>query len=651
MVQTMISKTHCDKLICLILILLFLASSLVTITIPARHSVTRDEIRNQGLSIPDWYEKPSTYMELVGWYLSLEDLFPGFLDVFKANELYQTGIVDGGYDLYYVRLTNESREMAKPEVLFIGSPHGDETVGTIGLYWFTHWMIRKACTDEPCETYSKEWLAWLLDHREIYIVISQNPFGFDMMQRYDANGWDLNREADYDAPGEPTGGIWGSVNGRTLRAFIDDHLIRVGCDFHGGARMILYPWSSTYDELIMQSMISPYSYTHVPPDFHFFDVSSQRLASFMGSYGGRLDGESIGPIPDTVGYEARGCLAAWAYGANIECCPAEDSFVRDEQYGNYPGSGILWLSPEMSRTKNPRGQSFGNDTIHRFGAEVRRFILHQTDLAQPSVRWMNGEWKQDMVLSVNESVCFQWQVNGSLMVDQTMLNWTWSNETDQQQQQSVNKADPINSYQGGTGWDNAYGGKTDGIIYEHSVVFNRSGEYEIKAQAMVDQIYKDTVFSSVYGNNSYLRLIKERVDDSFVEQRIGSDGVESINGSRWWKSSVVHITVVDESNAPIKCTHPENALYVNDEKKAELFWLNHPLVFGPITIQIDSSIDSSLITNVSFFVQNQRVHVDNQSPYSFWFDEPCFGLSTVRVELYGSSELIGSESVKLWKFW
>jgi hypothetical protein len=178
-----------------------------------------------------WYDKPSNYAELVSWYQDLEDQYPDYIHVFKANELYNTDQAAGGYDIYYVRITNESLGLHKPEVLFIGSPHGDETVGTVGMYWFLDWFTRKAFTDEPCEEYSKDWLNWLVDNREIYFEISHNPYGFDTVQRYDGNGWDLNREADYDGPGSPTGGIWGSESGKTLYRFINNHSISVGYIF------------------------------------------------------------------------------------------------------------------------------------------------------------------------------------------------------------------------------------------------------------------------------------------------------------------------------------------------------------------------------------------------------------------------------------
>jgi len=234
-------------------------------------NIFTDNSKNFG---PDWYYKPDSYADLVSWYQDLESEYPDYIEVFKANELYQTGTVAGGYDLYYVRITNESLGFFKPEVLFLGSPHGDETVGTIGLYWFSDWLMRMAFTDEPCQEYSKDWLKWLLENREIYFEVSHNPYGFDHVIRYDQHGWDLNREADYDGPGSPTGGIWASVPGQTLVEFVNHHLIRVGCDFHGGARMLLYPWADTHSDVSGVSPVTGTSYGHAPPDFYFYDAGS-----------------------------------------------------------------------------------------------------------------------------------------------------------------------------------------------------------------------------------------------------------------------------------------------------------------------------------------------------------------------------------------
>jgi hypothetical protein len=515
---------------------------------------TNQETEEYGVLNLDWYYKPSTYAQLVSWYQDLEALYPGYIEVFKANELYDTGTTTGGYDLFYVRITNESRGLHKPEVLFLGDPHGDETVGTVGMFWFADWLMRKTLTDEFSQDYSKDWLQWLLDNREIYFEVSHNPYGFDHgPQRYDGNGWDLNREADMDGPGGPTGGIWASVNGKTLRAFVENHTVRVGIDFHGGARMLLYPWGSTHDRIVGVSPITGYSYDYAPPDFYFFDASSLRLGDYIGDYGGNLDKRSIGTIPDTVGYVVRGGIGPWAYGADIVKNPAEEPWV----IGNYSGTGILWLSPEMSEKKNPGQTTFGNDTVDNYGAEVRRVILHQTDLAQPSVLWQQGTIENNTDILPDSTISLTWQVNGSLVVDHTLIQWgTNPDPINNPEYFTTDYDEHEGDYYGGTGWDDANNGQTQGITYRENITLSAPGEYYFVAKSQVDQRYANVLRPDVYGNTSYLRLLKERTNDSYYEELDGSDGTEKIFGHTWWYSSIIHVTVPSDNKEPDKPIKP-----------------------------------------------------------------------------------------------
>ena len=511
-----------------------------------------DEIMPQ--STGGWYYKPNNYAELVSWYQNLEAAYPNYLEVFKANDLYDTGTVYGGYDLYYVRITNEALGLHKPEVLFLGSPHGDETVGTIGLYWFTDWLFRMAFTEETNTEFSKDYLQWIIDNREIYFEVSHNPYGFDHGPiRYDGHGWDLNREADYDGPGTPTGGIWGSVPGKTLRQFVDHHLIRIGCDFHGGVRMLLYPWADTHSNVVGVSPISGVSYSHAPPDFYFYDVEGLRVGDYMGDYGGNLYSGNIGPIRDLLYYTIKGVIAPWAYGADVETNPVEDPYVQDETFGNYPGAGILWMSPEMSVTKNPSETSFGNDTIPRYGAEVRRFVLHQTDLAQPYARWLPGTIEDDAEVEPGFSVPFYWNVNGSLVIDHTYIQWGTDSDPINNPEHFTSDYDEYEGeYYGGTGWDDAESGVTNGVTYNENIILNDPGDYYFVAKAQVDQVYANVLRPDIYGNDPYSRVIKERTNDEYYEVMQGSDGTEEIFGQTWWYSPIIHVKILgDPPSTPV----------------------------------------------------------------------------------------------------
>ena len=505
---------------------------------------------NMDNSVPKdsyWYYKPSGYAELVSWYQNLEANYSDYIEVFKANELYNTSQATGGYDLYYVRITNESTGFHKPEVLFLGGPHGDETVGTIGMYWFLDWFCRKAFTDEPCTEYSKDWLHWLVDNREIYFEISHNPYGFDHgPQRYDGNSWDLNREADYDGPGSPTGGIWASENGQTLVKFINNHTIRVGCDIHGGTRSLLYPWAGTHNSVYGTSPISGETYSAAPPDFYFYDAVGLRLGAFMGETGGDgpLDESNVGTIDELIWYSVYGGLGPWAYGADVITNPNEDPYVEDETFGNYPGSGILWYSPEMSYTKNPSEYSFGNDTTPGWGWEMRRYILHQTDIVQPYLRWQPGTVENHMMVDPGDPISLNWQVNGSMVVDHTYIQYgTDPDPIINYDQTTTDNDQNQGNYVGGTGWENADDGSTDGMVYNENIIITNPGDYYFVATAQVDQVYKNVLDPSEYGNEPYLRMIKERTNASYYESLNGTDGLEEIIGQDWWHSPIIHVTV------------------------------------------------------------------------------------------------------------
>ena len=542
--------------------------------------------------------KPSSYEELVGWYEELEEKYPNYIEIFKANELYGTGKVEGGYDLYYVRITNESLGLHKPEVLFLGSPHGDETVGTISLYYFTKWMM---------DNMEEKWIKWLLDHREIYIEVSHNPYGFDNHCRQDANGWDLNREADYDWRGYNSE-LWGSVNGKTLWQFINHHAIRVGCDFHGGARMLLYPWSSTHENIVAKSPFSGREYEYVPPDFNFYHAACLRLGEYMGGYGGKFDESNVGTIPSTIGYEAPGCIAAWAYGANVKACPAEDEFVDDENNGNYYGCGIFWISPEMSRIKDPPERQFG-DEKHGYISEVIKFALHQTDLAQPYLLWMN----ENNSFSYGNAT-LRWQVYGCMVVDETYILYSFSGNPLENGIKGIVHDEYKGMYRGGTYWD--------GKIWEETIKIpeNATDVYAI-AFARVDGIYKNIIAPYEYGNHSYLRIIRERTDENYIEVLNTTDGIEKIKGSIWWRSPLLHIKVGG-------IVEPEeNYLYIMGRKIVKS---QKTIIIGKMNVVVEGNY-----SKVEFYVDDKLKSVDDNKPYK-WEISPSIGKHEIKVKMYGN---------------
>jgi hypothetical protein len=211
----------------------------------------------------------------------------------------------------------------------------------------------------------------------------------------------------------------------------------------------------------------------------------------------------------------------------------------------------------MSNTKDPAESTFGNDTVARYGAEIRRVILHQTDLAQPYIRYQSGTVEDDSVVFLGNSVNISWQVNGSMVVDHTSIQWgTNPDPINHSDFTTTDHNEHDGDYIGGTGWDNANSGQTAGVTYTEKIVPTLPGSYYFVVKTQVDQKYASVLRPDVYLNNPYLRLIKERTNASYHEELQGTDGTEVINGQLWWYSPIIHVTITPENSPPNKPNTP-----------------------------------------------------------------------------------------------
>ena len=184
--------------------------------------------------------------------------------------------------------------------------------------------------------------------------------------------------------------------------------------------------------------------------------------------------------------------------------------------------------------------------------------MHQTDLAQPYIRWQPGTVGNDFVVLTDTEIDFIWQANGSLVVDHTSIQWGQNPDPiNHPQFYTVDYDGHAGDYLGGTGWDDAENGYTNGVTYEEKIVIDTPGEYYFVAKTQVDQIYQNVLRPDIYGDTSYLRLVKERTDGSYYEMLDGIDGVEEIFGQTWWYSPIIHVTVVSPNDPPGKPDTPE----------------------------------------------------------------------------------------------
>ncbi len=145
-----------------------------------------------------------------------------------------------GRELWAMKITkNPDVEEDEPEFLYVAAMHGDEVVGKENCVDLIN-LLTDGYGSDPRIT-------GLVDATEIWVLPSANPDGTELHQRYNANGYDLNRNFpdQFDDPNDTTAGRqpetaaimnWGYAHSPVLSA-----------NFHGGAVVSNYPYDGRAD--------------------------------------------------------------------------------------------------------------------------------------------------------------------------------------------------------------------------------------------------------------------------------------------------------------------------------------------------------------------------------------------------------------------
>lgn len=108
-------------------------------------------------------------------------------------------------------------------------------------------------------------------------------------------------------------------------------------------------------------------------------------------------------------------------------------------------------------------------------------------------------------------------------------------------------------------------------------------------------------------------------------------------------------TILPDMTPPsVSIEKPGNAFYYMDDKIIPFFF---PVVVGDITIEVKAD-DIFGVSNVSFFVNDQLVYIDDTPPFDwFWCDnEQWFGIYSINVIACDYSGNSASYEVTVWKF-
>eukprot|EP00300_Choanocystis_sp_HF-7_P000854 c10706_g1_i2.p1 GENE.c10706_g1_i2~~c10706_g1_i2.p1 ORF type:complete len:502 (+),score=59.40 c10706_g1_i2:47-1552(+) len=179
-----------------------------------------------------------------------------------------------GRELWVMRITKHPNiHEDKPEFLYVGNMHGDETVGREVLIHF----VQSLCDAYNNQSWSdiqgisSAFVTQLVDSTDIHVLFSLNPDGFELKQRENARQIDLNRNFPDQFRGTEAKM---QLETSLVIDFLDQHQFSLGSNLHGGDLLCNYPWdgaletpardrpSISPDNHLYQSLCLTYSHAH-----------------------------------------------------------------------------------------------------------------------------------------------------------------------------------------------------------------------------------------------------------------------------------------------------------------------------------------------------------------------------------------------------
>jgi hypothetical protein len=210
----------------------------------------------------------------------------------------QIGTSVQGRPMWALKITDSlDIEEAEPEVKFVGTIHGDEVTG-LEMQMFMIENILKGYAAE------NDTMKFIVDNTELYVMPLMNPDGMANNSRYNANGYDMNRNfpegTHYDTD---------SVNAVSLpeiQAMIDwtkEQNFIMSTNFHGGALVANYIYDIDFG-------IPNFSYAACPDDPHVTWLAYNYSVLNSPMYNGPFD---EGITNGSVWYQITGGMQDWNY--------------------------------------------------------------------------------------------------------------------------------------------------------------------------------------------------------------------------------------------------------------------------------------------------------------------------------------------------
>jgi hypothetical protein len=205
--------------------------------------------------------KPQAGAGGFGIYHTYQQIMDSFAIVATNNpgicHLDTIGQSPTGKYLIALKITqNPNQENHRPRMLWDGTTHGNENIGTEACWYYMQVLVGRYGTDPL--------ITQLVNTREIWLIPCVNPEGLISRSRGNSNGIDLNRDYGYAWNAESGAPVpWSQPEIRAFRDFMQKHPFVITNTYHSGTESVMWPWSysqiATKDSVCHKELCDRYS--------------------------------------------------------------------------------------------------------------------------------------------------------------------------------------------------------------------------------------------------------------------------------------------------------------------------------------------------------------------------------------------------------
>ena len=280
-----------------------------------------NELRDNPIHLDNPMDLYHNYSELTLFLENIASQFPNITNLFSIGQSVQ------GRELWVMEISNNPGENEiEPEFKYIANMHGDETPGREFSLYLIEWL---------CNGYNNNDRATdLINNTAIYIMPSMNPDGFELGQRSNANGVDLNRDFpdQFDDPLNTLDNRQPET--RAVMQWSWNHNFVLSANMHSGALVANYPFDGPFTG----------QYSATPDDPTFIDLALTYSENHENMYNSTVFDNGI--TNGAEWYALSGGMQDWNY-------IWENNFeITLEQYNTkWPNANLLeqlWLENKES---------------------------------------------------------------------------------------------------------------------------------------------------------------------------------------------------------------------------------------------------------------------------------------------------------------